>query len=267
MPDYKIRIVVDAVSQNKEELEKTKTDLDGIGGAGEGAGEGLQELAKEAFGTITALGALEQIGSKIIDYLNESRVAAGEAQMAEAMRNAVFQNTNAETRTSIALLDQYAQSISRTTYVDDDMIVKQEKILLQFRSLSGDAIPATLQAAIDMAGGFQGDVLGSTESLGRALELVAQGSDGASMAISTLRRQNIILDADTRQTVITLAGQGKVAEAQAAMLKGLSDVMGGQAAAAANTMEGAEQRLNVALENQKEIVGTDLRNAWTTFTN
>lgn len=267
MPEYKMKLTVEAVAKNKEELEKVKQQLDGIQSGGPSAGQGLKELAKDALGSITALGVLEQTGKKVIEYLKESVRVAAEGEMAEVRRNAVFNATNATTRTSIELLDQYAASLSQTTYVDDELILKQEELLLQFRSLSGELLPQTLQAAIDMAGGFEGDVMGATESLGRALELISQGGSGATMALSTLRRQSVILDTATQETIIGLAEQGKVTEAQTALLNALADIMGGRAAAAADTMLGAEQRLNNALENQKEIVGTDLANAWKTFTN
>jgi Hint module len=267
MTDFNIRLILEAVAKNKGELEKVKKDLDGIGAGGKSAGGGLAALAKKALGTVSAMGLVYTAGQQVINYLKDSVKASAEAEMAEAKRNAIFETTNAETRTSIELLDQYASQISLTTYVDDELVISQEKLLLQFRSLGGDLIPMTLQAAIDMAGGFQGDVLGSTERLGRTLELVAQGGESASMALSQLRRSGIILDQTSQSNILSLSEQGKTVEAQTALLNALNDIVGGQAVAAADTMLGAEQRLNNALENQKEIVGGPLQKAWTDFLN
>jgi len=258
MADYNLKIVAEAETKGREELEQVQKSLDGIGQGGSNASEGMDALIGKWAGSILGAGTFVKAGEEVIQMLKESVAAYAESELAEAKRNAIFEATNAATRTSVAELDRMAASLSNLTAVDDDVIVGAQEMALQFRSIGGDLLPQMLKAAIDMAGGFRGDVIGSTESLGRSLELVASGGDGATMAISTLRRQNIILNPEVQKNIIALAEQGKTAEAQTAFLNALADVMGGRAAAAADTLAGKQEELKNSTENLKEAVGAQL---------
>jgi hypothetical protein len=255
MTDYKMRIIVEAIAENADELKQVKTDLEGIGTGGGSASAGLKQMAGDWAKNILGAGTFIAAGKKVIELLQASVKAYADEELAMVKRNAIFDATDASTRTSITALDEYATTISQTTAVDDDLIVKQEEVMLQFRTIGGELMPQVLQSAIDMAGGFDGDVVGSTETLGRALEMMSQGAGGASMAISTLRRQSIILDTATQNEIISLAQEGKVTEAQTKLLKALADITGGRAAAAADTLAGKQQELKNSSENLGAAIG------------
>lgn len=258
MPEYTLKIVAEAVAQNQQELEKLKDRLDAVKKGGKESSESIQDLAEKWAGSILGAGTFVKAGQMVIDVLKQSVAAYAEAELAEAKRNAIFEATNGSTRTSTVELDRMADALSRMTAVDDDVIIGAQEMALQFRSIGGDLLPQMLKTAVDMAGGFRGDVIGSTESLGRMLELVASGGSGATMAISTLRRQNVILNPEIQKNIISLAEQGKTAEAQTALLNALADVMGGRAAAAADTLAGKQETLKNSTENLKEAIGAQL---------
>lgn len=148
-----------------------------------------------------------------------------------------------------------ADSISKVSVVDDEVVAGAERMLLTFKEIKNTDVDKTFdratQASIDLAAGMGIDAQAAALQLGKALNSPAEG-------IAKLQRAGISFNQDQKELIKTLAATGRTAEAQGIILAEVESQFGGQAEAAATSAD----RARVAFGNLQESVGSALAPAF-----
>lgn len=232
-----VEIVIRTIDQSSAGIEKTKG--------------GLAKLASQFLSVASAVGILESGTRALITYFKESVQAAAESERVQAQLEQVIKSTGGAAGVTAEQVSNMANSMSRLTAIDDDVIKKTDAVLLTFTNIGRDALPGATMAVLDMATAMGTDFQSAALQVGKALNGTANG-------VTALSRSGVSFTDDQKKLIKTLFETNRAAEAQQIIIAELNKEFGGQAAAAANTYAGAQERLNNALENRKEIVGERL---------
>ncbi len=227
-------IVMQETAQHADNLSKVVTT-----GLGVAFGDILTEAAN------FATEALRQLGEVFVDAFNE-------AQQDELMSVRLAQqvrNVGAETGITNDFLSQMVDKYRDLAGGSDDVVKATESILLRFTNITKDIYPQALQLSADLAATMGTDMTSAAQMLGRALEDPASG-------MMLLRRAGVVLDADQQNLIKSMEKAGDTTGAQALLMKDLAGIVGGTAAAAANTMSGRWAIMQAHLEDvAKGIMG------------
>lgn len=157
------------------------------------------------------------------------------------------------TQTVTKRLSKFADELSYSTGVQDDVIRSAESILLTFKEVAksadkvgGEFDRATL-AAVDLAAAGFGDVENNAKQLGRALQDPKRG-------LVALTRAGVTFTAKERDKITSLAESGKLLEAQQIILGAIEQQVGGTAEATASSTD----KMSARFENLVETMSTAL---------
>ncbi len=208
----------------------------------EGLLQGFQTKTNAILAGIT-LGILTK---QIMDFGSAALAAYQEAEQAEKGLAAVLKSTGQAAGFSKEQLTAYATELEDLTNVSDEAIIKVEQLLATFTNIKGDNFLAATKAVLDM-----GAVLGSTESaaiqVGKALNDPANG-------LSALSRSGVSFTEEQKIVIKHLAETGRMAEAQAMMLRELEVEFGG-AADTAGTFQDEVEAAGVKIGRMQEDIG------------
>lgn len=216
--------------QVRGEIEKTT----GSAGKGSQAATGFGGAwAKTAIG----LGAAALSVGSLTRVLGESMQAAMDDQKSVTALNQALKNLGLASES--ANMQAWVDSVQKATGASDDLI---RKGLVRIVSATGDVAEAQrgVSLAMDIAAGGYAD----TESAAKALAAAYQGNTTA------LQRLRLPIDKAT----LASKDMKRITEE-------LSQVVGGQAAAAAETYAGKMQRMSTAVDEAKEKLGYGLLDA------
>ncbi len=195
-------------------------------------------------GFVAALGV--QIG-----LMNKSIKAAEEAEPVWVKLNQLLKNTGYSAGFTLDQIKELAKGIQELTTFEDESAASAATMLLKFKSIKGDLFKDAMRSAADLATLLGQDLPGAARILGRALEEPTRG-------MMMLRRAGIVLTAAEKEHIKTLVEQNKHLEAQKVLLKAVNDIVGGQSAAALNTVKGSSQQLSNVWSDLWETLGEDL---------
>jgi hypothetical protein len=119
-------------------------------------------------------------------------------------------------------------------------VVRAQTSLLRFSRVSGEVFSRARTTILDVAAALGTDLETAAFSVGRALERPSQG-------IRQLRALGVVFTEDQQKLITRMEETGRIAEAQALILKTLEDRYSGAAKAARNTLGGALEGLKNAL--------------------
>ncbi len=170
-----------------------------------------------------------------------------DAQAVQAKLNATLESTKFAAGLSATELTNMADALSKVSTFDDEAILGAENLLLSFTKIGKEVFPQAIQAAADLAGKF-GSLDAAALAIGKALERPTEG-------LGALSRAGINFTEDEVKVFQALIDTGKAAEAQTEILKKLSTISSGQAAAAANTLSGQMAQMQTAFNNVAESIG------------
>lgn len=154
--------------------------------------------------------------------------------------------------TSKQLLLQ-AAALQKVTRFGDESITALQTMLLTFKQIKGDEFKRATEAALDMAvaeaavSGRTVDLTATSIRLGKAL-------NDPILGITALSRVGVQFSEEQKELIKTLAETGKMAEAQAVILKELEAQFGGMARDA-DTASGSLKQMWNALGDVAEIIG------------
>uniref|UniRef100_A0A6M3K1I6 Putative tail tape measure protein n=2 Tax=viral metagenome TaxID=1070528 RepID=A0A6M3K1I6_9ZZZZ len=169
-----------------------------------------------------------------------------EAQRATAQLGAVLKSTGGVSGQTMASLDAMATALERTTIYGDEAVKSVQGLLLTFTRIKGGEFGQATQAVLDMATALGTDTKAAAIQVGKALQDPILG-------ITALRKAGVNFSADQKAVIKDLVDTGRVAEAQAMILKELETEFGGSAEAARNTLGGAIAFLKNQLGNFFEV--------------
>lgn len=168
-------------------------------------------------------------------FVTESKNAQNE----QAQLAAVLKSTGEAAGYTADQLNDMATAMAGKSIFDDGDINRAQTRLLSYTNVVGEQFPEALQAAIDMATRLGTTVEQASETVGKALDVPAEG-------LSALSKQGFRFTEAQEKLVASLQSTGRTAEAQKIILDAMKSAYGGAAEAARNTFGGAI----AALQNQ-----------------
>lgn len=168
-------------------------------------------------------------------FITESKNAQNE----QAQLAAVIKSTGQAAGYSAEQLNAMASAISGKSVFSEGDINRAQTRLLSYTNVVGEQFPEALQAAIDMASRLGTSVEQAAETVGKALDVPAEG-------LTALSKQGFRFTEDQKKLVESLQSTGRTAEAQKIILDSMKSAYAGAAEAARNTFGGAI----AALQNQ-----------------
>lgn len=178
-------------------------------------------------------------------------MAAVESERAVSNLNAVLKSTGGVAGLTEKELLSLADSMAKTTLLEDDMVVQSEAVLLTFKEIGRDVFPQAMMAAADLAQVMGMDLQSATVMLGKALNEPVQG-------IGALRRVGVQLTDEQEEQVKSFMAVNDIASAQAVIMKEVQSQVGGAAEAAANTATGGFLQLKKAMGELVEESGRSI---------
>lgn len=176
-----------------------------------------------------------------------SVAAFRESEKTIAQLDATLQSTGFAAGLTSGEIQKMALSLQDVSTFGDEAIIAGQSILLKFRSIGKDAFEPATKAMLDMAQAMGGDVSGSAQLLGKALENPTQG-------ITLLTKQGVQFTDEQKNMIKAFDETGRAAEAQAIILKQVGVAFGGSAQAAANGL-GVYTQLKEVLGDIVEGIG------------
>lgn len=170
---------------------------------------------------------------------------ASQKKVEEAVRR--YGSTSGVTADQI---DEVAQSISRLSGLDDELIADAEALALKYNRITTDIFPRFSQVAVDMA-------VATGDQLPAAFEKAAKIVNQPLRGLTLLSREGYAVSKSQSEMVKSLVKSNDILGAQNVMLDILESQYEGAAAAARDSMTGAVQALSTAWENFLERVGQD----------
>jgi hypothetical protein len=152
-----------------------------------------------------------------------------------------------ETEKVTKRISEYAEALSFSTGVDDELIRGNQAVLLTFKELAksagvvGGAFDRATVAALDLSAAGLGDAESSAIQLGKALQDPTNG-------LTALRRAGVTFTAAEKDKIRVLMETGRQLEAQDEILKAIEGQVGGTAEATAS----ATDKMNAKFESVVE---------------
>ena len=179
----------------------------------------------------TAIGAVFSsiaVGAVFQKVIAETK----QAEQEQAQLAAVLKSTGNAAGYSQERLNEMADAMSRDLGIGAGDINQAQTVLLAFTNITGEKLPAALQAAADHSKRTGSDIKASAEIMGRALDVPSVG-------MASLQKQGFKFSESQIEAARKLERTGQIAQAQQIVLDALNESYGGAAAAARDTFGGA----------------------------
>ncbi len=235
----------------RDDLQETEKSTRGVNDAGTGFLGTASDMAVVFSFTATAVTTLAGALKKTVD-------AYAEAEVVGAQVNAVLQSTSGIAGVSADEIEQYANSLSRVSGVDDEIIQRGEALLLTFTKIGKDSFPQATEAALNMSVAMGTDLQSSILQVGKALNSPIEGA-------SALRRVGVQLTDQQEDQIKAFMAVNDIASAQKIILDELQVEFGGVAEAMGDTTTGAANKLENAMGNLWAEMGKGPAGGWKSF--
>ena len=219
---------------------------------------GLSGLVKQFAPAITGAAALTVGIGLTVKGLKWVVSEAAEAEKASAQLGAVLTSTNYAAGMTTKELNNLADSLSAMSGIDDELIVKNEAIMLTFTRIGEQVFPQAMEAALDISVALGQDLQSSVIMVGKAMNVAAGDTSGASMALSAMKRVGVAFTTQQIDMAKQAIATGDTLAYQKIILGELGTEFGGQAKAMGGTYAGAVNTLKVAFGNLGESIGISL---------
>jgi hypothetical protein len=218
-------------------VQKAKKDISTLDTQAAGFSKSFSKSFVGAGAAIGAAFGVGAIGSNVIDFFKDSMAAALADEKAMRSLEIALQNVGAAHQ--VAPVEKFIDALARETGVADDQLRPAFQRLVTATEDVGLS-QQNLQLAMDISAGTGRDLEAVTLALARAYTGSTTG----------LSRLGAGLDAN----LLKSKDMDKITAV-------LSDRFSGQAAAAADTYQGKINRLNIAVDEGKELIGVALLDA------
>lgn len=146
-------------------------------------------------------------------------------------------------------LQDMASSLQGLTTFGDEATIEMEALLLTFTNIRGTIFEQSLPAILDMSTAMDQDLKSSAIQVGKALNNPIEG-------ISALTRVGVTFTDAQKEQIRTLQESGRMAEAQAIILRELKTEFGGAAEAARQGLGGSLKSLSNSFGDTLEKIGS-----------
>lgn len=203
----------------------------------------MGSLSKAAIGFSVAL-----TGIGLTSFASGAVDAFDEAQQQAAKLDTVLKSTANSANLNRQALDDQAESLMKTSRLDDDVITGAQAILATFTKVKDSIFMDAIPAIVDMNAKLGGDLQGTVLQVGKALNDPIKG-------ITALSRAGVSFTEDQKNTIKSLVETNRVAEAQSMILKELQTEFGGTSQAMSEVGKGPLIVLQNEFGNLKEDFG------------
>jgi hypothetical protein len=226
---------------------KMADDVKGLNRSLDGTQQKLKNTAKgiKDFAKGTAIG----VSAPAAGFTVAAISAFNEQEKALAKVRSGLISTNNAVGISFEELQKQASALQeKSLFGDEEILGKATSTLITFTQITGDSFSQAQQAVVNLAAKMDGDLQGAAVMVGKALnDPVAN--------LSALGRSGIQFNDIQKQTIKRLAQSGRMAEAQAIILKELETQFGGTAEEIAKMGAGPLKSLMMAIGDSSEEIG------------
>lgn len=238
-------------AQYNAQLEKAQAALGRTQHWTSRLGQSIGSELVSNFTRFIAISALATVViSSIVNVTKQLIQANIEAEASERRVEEAVRRYGDSSGVTVGQVNSLAQSISRLTGIDDELIADAEVIGLKFNRIGSDIFPRFSKAAVDLSVATGQDLSSAFEKAGKIVNQPLRG-------LTLLSREGYAVGASQAEMVKSMVSAGDIMGAQSIMLDILEGQYGGAAAAARDTMGGALKALGTTWENFLERVGQD----------
>ena len=252
-----VQVIIEAVIDSLTKgVGKAGSEIKELGKAAEQASKGTNKFETavggigKAIGGLVEAGIIAKAGDMLIGFLQDSVKEAEAAAKAQAQLESVIASTGGAAGVTADQVNELADSLSKTTGVEDDLIIKNSALMLTFTKVSSKVFPDAIDAALNMSAVMGTDLQSSIVQVGKALNDPIEG-------VTALKRVGVSLTDSQRDLIATMMDSGDVMGAQAVILEELNKEFGGAAEAMHEAGSGADT-WNNSVGNLKEALGSEL---------
>jgi hypothetical protein len=209
---------------------------------------GLASLSAAGGPVTLALAAAVAVLAAGVFALGVSIKEAAQAELVQAQTAAVIRSTGEAAGFSAEQISDMAMELSNLSGVSDETIQSAENLLLTFTEIKGKVFPQAAQAALDLSTTFGMNLSSASIMLGKALQDPVQG-------LTALRRVGVSFSEAQAQMITRMAEHGRVAQAQALILREVNRQVAGSSEAMGNTTIGEWNKIKNIVGNTAEAVG------------
>jgi hypothetical protein len=190
---------------------------------------------------------------KMVEFGKTSVKAAEESAVAHNRLVSVFKGVGDVNGQAAAQAEKYASALSKTTGIDDEVIMGAQAILATFHSVSGATgrqagmFDRATAAAADLAAAGFGSIESNAVALGKALEDPTKG-------MTALAKSGVTFTDAQKDQIKNMQKSGNLLGAQKIVLAAVEGQVKGTAAATATS----SAKMKVAWGNAQESIGSAL---------
>lgn len=204
-------------------------------------GAALNAIGPMGLAAGAAIGAITVGLSKAVDQAEEAHAALIKIE-------AVLRATQGASGKTAHEVEELSKSLARASLATEENAKQAATQLLAMGAVAGDQFDRTLHLAQDLAAAGFGELASNAVALGKALKDPASGLDA-------LRRLGVALSEQEKEHIETLSAEGRALEAKSALLRAVSERVGGTGEAANSGLAGAMHRLGIATGEYFEFIG------------
>jgi len=230
-------------------LNRTKSGLNDAAKQSDSLGASL----KKAMTSAAVIAGVQAVVSGVKQLVN----MAMEAETVMAATQATIEATGGAAGYTAEQISALAESESRLTSIDDEVIQSGLNMLLTFKQIGGETLPRATRAMEDMAVAMAGGDTSAVDLKATAIQLGKALNDPIA-GVTALRKVGVTLSEAQQRQIKDFMAVNDIASAQAIILAELESEFGGVATAAGDTTAGKMQKLQNALNNVGEAIGAKL---------
>ena len=221
--------------------------------AGRAVGQANQELKKSALSMEAAFKAVAGAWAtqKMIQFGTQSVRIAMENQLVQAKLEGVIRSTGGAAGVSAKEMNAYGKQLQKSGTYAGAAITDAQALLATFTQIKGTSFHGATQAVLDIAKVMGGDLQASALQVGKALNAPLEG-------MSALSRVGVSFNEVQKRLIKSHVEAGRVAEAQAIILKELQVEFGGADRAAAQTAAGGLLNMHERFQDMRAEIGERL---------
>jgi hypothetical protein len=230
--DSTLRMTIDTRTGERS-LRRLRGELEDTESRGRRTFSSLSRVAVGFSGVIAGLGLTKAFSSAI------KSTADYEAQMKSL--DAVIRATGQSAGFTSEALRGQAEQLALATLQNTQGVLEAQRVLLSFRSISGQTFEDALALSADLSTVFGTSLSQSATQLGKALEDPIQG-------ITALRRSGVSFTESQKDVIRQMVETNRVGEAQRLILGEIQKQVGGAAEGEASGLSGAFDTLSQRTE-------------------
>ena len=241
-------------------LNNIKQSLEWVSKSVQTNSEKIQQRSKNNREGLTAMGVAAWAAFYgIVSLVKWSVTAAEEYQRSLAQMNAVLKSTGDASGMTAEWLKKLALQLSEEAWVQDEVIMSAENMMLTFTQVGKQAFPEATKAAIDMATAMNGGIVPSVEQARDSALRLGIALNDPEKWFTRLHRVWVEFSADQEKQIKASQKAWDMYKAQKIILDELAKEFGGSAAANAATFEGEMNKLNVQFDEANRTLGESLQ--------